>query len=194
MLPAQYYVMKPGFPFPRARLTQGQARMMRVLEFLVRVCVLALPLYLVMWLGLDLYPIQLAVASQSDWILQAMGYQVARDGAGLTANGFGFFIIPDCTGWKSMLFLFALVLAVPGVSLRKRAWGIALGLPLVWLGNLARVVGVVAAQGAWGTDAALVIHDWLFQAGLVALVLGIWTAWLMWVKGIGLPRASLRRL
>ncbi len=187
--------MKPGVSFLGARLTPRQARMMRMLEFLVRVCVLALPLYLVIWLGLDLYPLQLAVASQSAWLLQAAGYGVVQEGTGLTADGFGFFIIPDCTGWKSMLFLFALVLAVPGISLRRRAWGLALGMPLIWLGNLARVTGVVAAQGAWGTDAALVIHDWLFQAGLVALVLGIWIVWLLWVKNkLTFPTAFLHRI
>jgi exosortase/archaeosortase family protein len=183
--------MKP-FQSIRAGLTPGQKRMLRMLVFLVRLAALSLPLYLVIWLGLDLYPLQLAVASQSAWLLQATGHQVVRDGALLTVNGgFVVSIVPDCTGWKSMLFLSALIFAVPGIAMRKRLAGL-LGLPLVWLGNLTRVLAGVAAQGAWGTDAALAIHDWLFQAGLVAMVLGVWTAWLMWAEGrISIP--AIRR-
>ncbi len=166
----------------KRRLTPRQVRLWDVLEFLLRVCILSIPLYLVIWLGVDLYPLQLAAASQSAWLLQAMGYHAALDGTGLTVNGFGFFIIPDCTGWKSMTFLAALVFATPGISIRKRIAGVALGVAVVWLGNIARIAGVVVAQGAWGTDAALAIHDWLFQLGLACLVLGIWTIWLLWAK------------
>ena len=116
--------MRPIIPFWKSGLSPGQKRMLGVLEFLVRVCLLALPLYLVIWLGIDLYPLQAAVASQAAWLLQAAGYHVVRDGTGLTVGSFQFFIIPDCTGWKSMLFLFALVFAVPGISMRKRFWGL----------------------------------------------------------------------
>ena len=187
--------MKPVFPFLRARLTSRQARMLRILEFLVRVTALSLPLYLVIWLSVDLYPLQLAVASQSAWLLQAMGHHVVQEGTGLAVNeGFEFFIIPDCTGWKSMLFLFALMFAVPGISIRKRVVGLIFGLPAIWIGNLGRVTGVVAAQGAWGTDAALAVHDWLFQAGLVALVLVVWVVWLLWAKDrFTFPGAFLHR-
>jgi exosortase/archaeosortase family protein len=184
-------------PLPwRIRLTPRQARLWGILAFLLRLCLLSIPLYLVIWLGVDLWAMQVAAASQSGWLLQAMGYRVVQEGAGLTVNGFTFFIIPDCTGWKSMLFLFALVFAVPAISLRKRLAGLALGIPLIWLGNLGRVAGVVLAQGAWGTEGAMLIHDWLFQAGLVSLVLGIWLAWLLWARGrisVNIP-AFIRRV
>lgn len=174
--------MKP-FQSLGGGLTPGQRRMLRMLIFLARLVALSLPLYLVMWLGLDLYPLQLAAASQSAWLLQALGYQVLRDGTLLTINsGFVVSIVPDCTGWKSMLFLFALIFAVPGIAMKKRLWGL-LGLPLVWAGNLTRILAGVAAWDLWGVEASLLIHDWLFQAGLVALVLGIWIAWLMWAQG-----------
>jgi exosortase/archaeosortase family protein len=186
--------MKIGFPSPEGNLTPRQARMWKVLLFLARVAALSLPLYLIIWLGLDLMPLQLAAASQSAWLLGALGYQAVQEGVGITmGNGFAFFIIPDCTGWKSMLFLFALVFAVPGTALRKRLWGLAAGLPLIWLGNLLRIVGVVWAQSIWGTEAALSLHDTLYQAGLVAMVLAIWFTWLLWEKGrISLPGAFSR--
>ena len=93
-----------------------------------------------------------------------------------------------------MLFLFALIFAVPAISLRKRILGLIIGIPIIWLGNLGRVAGVVLAQGAWGREGAMLIHDWLFQAGLVTLVLGIWLAWLLWAKNRISVNAFLRRV
>ena len=168
----------------KGRLNPEQARMLRVLGFLVRLIVLSLPLYLVIGLGINLWGLQVAVASQSAWLLQAMGYQVVHEATGITINqGFQFFIIPDCTAWKSMLFLFALVFAVPGIGIRKRLIGMVVGIPVIWAANLARIIGVVLVQGAWGIETAMFIHDWIFQMGLIGLVLVIWIAWMSWTRG-----------
>ncbi len=151
----------------------------RLMEFSARLFLLALPLYIVIWLGVDLYPIQLAAVSHSSWLLSLTGSHVVVEGTSITVNSsFEFFIIPDCTGWKSMLFLFALLFAVPGASIGKRLAGLALGLPLVWAGNLMRILGVVRLQSWLGTESALFYHDTLFQLLMVGLVLGIWLAWL----------------
>ena len=167
------------------RLSPQQERMCKALQFLMRLIVLSSPLYLVMWLGVDLYTLQLAAASQSSWLLHASGYQVAQQGTGLLVNSsFEFFIIPDCTGWKSMVFLFALIFAVPKVAISRRMWGLVMGLPLIWAVNLARIYGVVLAQGVWGTETAMLIHDTVFQLGLIAIVIGIWIAWLRWPESM----------
>jgi exosortase/archaeosortase family protein len=181
-MPDNIIIMMP-FPGFRGRLSGKQARMLSIVDFLARLVILSLPLYLVIWLGLDLYPLQAAAASQSAWIMQGLGYQVVHEGAGiLMGNGFRFFIIPDCTGWKSMLFLFALVFAVPGIGIRKRLAGLLAGLPIIWLANIGRIVSVVNLQAAWGTDAAIFLHDTFFQLALVFLVMGLWSAWLLWSK------------
>ncbi len=176
--------------FPWAgRLTPGQRRLLNTLSFLLRVVVLSLPLYVLIWSGASLYPLQAAAASQSAWLLRAAGYSVIQSGTGLLVNSsFEFFIVPDCTGWKSMLFFSALVLAVPGAALKKKLKGLAAGIPLVWAGNLMRIAGVVAVQGAWGTEFAMAVHDTLFQAGLAATVLGLWAIWLFWDRMPGLMR------
>lgn len=188
--------MRRFLPDVSARLTPGQARMLRALEFLVRVTILSLPLYMVIWLGIDLHVLQSAASGQAAWILQVLGFSLTHQGTSISLeNGFRFFIIPDCTGWKSMLFLFALIFAVPLVSLRKRLAGLAVGLPLIWIGNLLRIVSVVSLQGIWGTEAALFMHDTVFQAGLIAAVLITWLAWLLWAKdSLKLPGRAWKRL
>jgi exosortase/archaeosortase family protein len=141
---------------------------------------------------------QETVAMQSAWVLESMGFSAYQQGEFITVSEkvrvpehgpgtgsrepFYFMINQDCTGWKSMLFLFALIFAVPGVMLGRRLWGLLFGLVVIWVGNIARVVGVVLAERAHGVQAAMLIHDYLWQAGLIALVLGLWLIWMAWVR------------
>ncbi|MFQ5647813.1 MAG: exosortase/archaeosortase family protein [Candidatus Aenigmatarchaeota archaeon] len=166
-------------------LTPGQQRLWKTLQFLLRLLALSVPLYLVIFLALDLSAMQLAAAGQSAALLQSLGWTVSQDGTLLTAGEFSFLINQDCTGWKSMLLLFALIFATLGISLRKRVLGLLVGIPLVWLGNLARILGTIYVQAGFGTGTALLVHDWLWQLGLVALVLAIWLAWLKFAGGFG---------
>ena len=181
------------------RIPQGlspeQTRLYRSFVFLVRLTALALPLYIIIMLGVDMHLLQLAAATHSTWFLQAMGNQVLQQGTGITmANGFEFFIIDDCTGWKAMLLLFALVFAVPGIAMRNRGLALLVGIPLVWAANLVRIAGIVQAQAAWGTQQVLQMHSTVFQAFMVAVVLALWLAWLLiQKKGIRLAPSLHRR-
>ncbi len=169
-----------GFP-KLPRLTKEQNRLWRTLQFVLRFTALSIPMYLVIWLGIDLMPMQLLVADHASGAISALGFTVARDGLILIVgadNPFIFFIGPDCTGWKSMLCFIALVFASLGVSMRKRLLGVAVGIPLIYLGNIARIIVVVGIESAYGLLAAKVFHDWLWQAGLIALVLVLWLGWL----------------
>jgi len=157
----------------------------KILSFLLRLIVLSAPVYAVIWLGLSLVPLQGTVAANSVYMLNALGIPASVNGLLITCGitpPFMFYIGPDCTGWKSMLFFFALVFASAGASMRKRALGLAAGLPLIYIGNIARIVVVVLAERVYGLQAAMLLHDWLWQAGLAALVIALWLAWLEWVS------------
>jgi len=153
-------------------------KMWELIVFLSRLIVLALPLYLVIFFAFDLYPMQVMAASQSASIMSSLGWETVLDGVMVTANGFTFMVNQDCTAWKSMLFFFALVFAFPGVASRKRLLGLAAGIPLIWIGNLARIIGTVGIEGIYGEAMAMLVHDYLWRLGLVALVLGLWLAWI----------------
>jgi len=175
------------------KLNSRQQGLLSALEFLVRLLLLSIPLYVIIGLGINLIALQVAVAGQSGYILQAMGFHVVQNGPFITSSipgggPFHFLINEDCTGWKSMLFLFALIFAVPGIAMRKRLIGLAIGLPVIWLGNLARVVGVVLAERAYGAENALLLHDYLWQMGMVALVLIIWMAWMRFARARARPK------
>lgn len=163
-------------------------RLKQTLTFLVKLLILSIPLYLVIWFSIDLYVIQIRAASELEWVLDMAGYDVVRDGASMTVSGGGqdypfmFFIDEDCTAWKSMLFLFALMVAVPSIRWNRRAVGIAVGLLGLWLGNLFRNVSVVLIERSYGVETAMMIHDWLWRAGLMAMVLVIWLIWWSWAR------------
>jgi len=159
-----------------ARLTPQQERMKDTMAFFLRLMVFAVPLYLIVFFA-DLYPLQAAVAHNSFVVLEGMGLSPSIQGAEMAVGNFHFFISKDSTGWKSMLFLGALVFAVPGVFLRKKLLGVLIGIPIIYLGNLGRVVGIVLTEQAYGFEAAMLVHDWLWRFGLIALVLVVWLVW-----------------
>ena len=70
------------------RIPQGlspeQTRLYRSFVFLVRLTALALPLYIIIMLGVDMHLLQLAAATHSTLLLQAMGHQVLQQGTGIT--------------------------------------------------------------------------------------------------------------
>jgi len=193
------------YVFGGRKLNKRQQKLWHMLGFLVRLLVLAIPLYLVIGLlsigaNAPMQAMQVTVASQSAWLLESMGFQITQDGSFIEATGpgamqpFHFFINEDCTGWKSMLFLFALMFAVPGVALRRRLWGLVFGLPAIWLVNLVRVVGVVLSERVYGVQTAMVIHDYGWQFGLIVLVLGLWLLWLRWVRSEEKKRTPWARM
>lgn len=165
---------------------EGNESLKRTLEFLVRLLVLSLPLYLVLNFGVSLESLQVAVASQANFALTGLGYHVVQEGALVLATkgteSFQFIISPDSTAWKSMLFLSSMVVAVPGVSWKRRAVGIGLGVLLTWVFNLARVVSIVLIENAYGVETAMSVHDFWWRAGLVGFALGFWVWWMRTAK------------
>jgi exosortase/archaeosortase family protein len=157
-----------------------EERMKETLVFFLRLLAFSVPLYLIMIFA-DLYPLQVLVAGHSFRIMEGLGLSPQIQGPLMRVGDFHFFISRDSTAWKSMLFLGALVFAVPSIGWKRRLAGLG-GIPVIYLGNLGRVAGIVLAERAWGMEAAMALHDWLWRIGLIALVLGIWLAWLMWAR------------
>ncbi len=181
-------------PLLRGReLNAQQKRLYDTLLFLVRLAALSLPVYAVISSGFSLYPLQVAAASQSEQVLLFMGMQVSRNGAEMNADGFRFFISEDCTGWKSMLFITALVLSVPAVAWNKKLAGILAGVPVVWLANIVRIVSVVIVQKSSGLRAAMLFHDLFWQFFLAGVVLAAWVAWFLFAARPETGRALFRK-
>jgi exosortase/archaeosortase family protein len=77
-----------------------------------------------------------------------------------------------------------LIIAVPCVEWKKRLAGILIGIPILWIGNIARIFLIVLIGINYGFEAAELVHTYLWQLGLISLVLLIWLIWLYWVGKI----------
>jgi exosortase H (IPTLxxWG-CTERM-specific) len=115
-------------------------------------------------------------------------YEVLRlfsDKARLEGRGIVFFdhfpvaIIDECTGVYEAVLLSAALLAFPA-SWGKTAIGFLLGLPLIYALNLARIV-LLLCVGRWLPGAFELMHVYFWQVTMIAMVSGLWLAWVIWV-------------
>lgn len=151
-------------------------------DFLIKFNLLAIPMYIAIFLNVEFYPLQLMLTELVYGILAAFGYEVVKDGIMLT------FVSPaavatvvmgvDCTAWKSMYALAALMLASPVANNLKKWKHILLGILAVFALNIVRVVSTILAGYHFGMDFLEIVHTLLWREGLIFAVIAIWLFWL----------------
>jgi len=147
-------------------------------KFSLKLLLLSLPFYILIPF-LDLSFLQEITLINVKFLLELMGFGVKREGFMLILNnGFNFLISADCTAWKSMVFIAALMISTPSISLRKKAFGIVGGFFILWVGNIARITLLVFVQRYYGNEVMGIIHNYLWQLGLILLVLITWISWI----------------
>lgn len=166
------------------KLSREQEKLFETLLFLVKLLIFAIPLYVVLNFQGILLPLQEVVSQNVYFVLKSIGFEVLRDGFLLRAGEIAFFISEDCTGWKSMLFLAALMFAVPRVLMKKRLLGLVFGVIVIYMGNLLRILIMVFVWEAYGYEFAMIMHGYFWQFGLISLVLIVWISWLIWVRKV----------
>ena len=90
---------------------------------------------------------------------------------------YSFYVIPECGAIEVMAIFLAAVLAFP-TGWRARAWGLGLGLPVLYVVNLLRLsclacIGALDAGGAWFAF----FHEYVWQAVYVVFVVILWMVW-----------------
>ena len=60
-------------------LNPNQQRLWLTLQFLLRLLILSIPLYLILWFG-NLIWLQMAVANQINFLLQTLGFGISQTG------------------------------------------------------------------------------------------------------------------
>lgn len=160
-----------------------QKKMWGMLVFLLRFTALAAPLHFLIWLNFDATAVQLVTARATAWLLSLFPVEFSRQGILFlvtTPSGLlGVEIVKDCVGWKAALALFGLVFAVRGVVIRQRLLALVFGLPVIFAGNVVRLATTMALPAIYGLEIFDVIHSFLWQWGLVLLILAVWAIWLV---------------
>lgn len=87
----------------------------------------------------------------------------------------------DCTGIALMTVFSALVLAYP-LAAKRKLLGLAIGLPVLVVANLIRLTAVAQLSGPLSDRAFLFVHDYLFQIGMMLVVILLWATYLAWAR------------
>ena len=164
------------------RFTPSQHRMWNTFTFLVRFCILAIPLHLIVWTGYDFSHIISVTSYFTSKLMLLLGtdffridntFFISAETGTLAAD-----IVKDCSGWKSFLALFSLIIATRHAGAKARFIGIAAGIPIIFIGNVIRLATTFHLTNLYGLGIFEVIHNMLWQGGLIFLVIGAWWIWL----------------
>jgi len=163
-------------------------KLVEVILFLVKFNLLAIPMYILIYLIFSFQPLQNLVAYLSYKLLQIIGAEAwLNQSSVILTEGFKIAIIEismDCTGWKSAYALFALAIATPLIELRKKIKFLLVSLPTLFLLNILRIAVTAYLSLRLDPQYFAIFHDFLWQWGLIAAVLGMWAIWLKYEKRI----------
>ncbi|MBU4301049.1 MAG: archaeosortase/exosortase family protein [Nanoarchaeota archaeon] len=162
--------------------TPFQKKLLNIFIFLTAFTALSLPLHFLLWVNFDATPMQVIVASSVKKLLEASGIAVSQSGLFLsmiTKTGpLTVQIIKDCVGWKSVLALFGLIFATPKIEMNKRIYGLIAGTPIILAGNILRIYATIYVTVYGGLEYWEITHTYLWQEGLIVLVIATWYIWL----------------
>ncbi|TAL46832.1 exosortase/archaeosortase family protein [archaeon] len=144
--------------------------------FMVKFNILALPMYIIIISGFSYEPFRVMIASLANLVLNGMGYATTQYGPWIGSSIASIDVSWDSTGWKSMYALVALVLATPVKSSKLNF--LAIGLPAVFLLNIARIVTTIGVTLSFGIQYFDILHLLLWREGLITAVVAIWGLWL----------------
>jgi len=153
-----------------------------LLEFLIKLNVIAIPMYLILFSGANFYPLQTLTTDISYTVFRTLGYSVQKDWVTLAFDSENIaadiMIDMDCTAWKSMYALAALILASPVKNDRKKLKHIGLGVAALFMLNITRIVSTVVFANTFGLQYMEIVHTVLWREGMIFAVVLIWYAWL----------------
>lgn len=150
----------------------------RALWFVLKLNLLALPLYLAVYFGLESTEFRDVWAAGLSQSLGSLGYETSLDGHNIgVKSGNSLYQIDlswDSTGWKSLYAMFALVFASGVGSLRQKLAFLAFALPAIAFFNLLRLVTTSLVYVNYGLPGFDLVHGLLWSAMMVALVVCVW--------------------
>ena len=164
----------------KTRLSATDAKLLRILKFIIKFNLFAIPLYIILYEGWTLPWLQQAIANITTAILGALGYNPTANGLYISIpirNGdWAAFISWDCTGWKSLLAFFALVMATD-YPMKRKLLGLLL-LPVIFAVNLLRIVFMFFYVRTFDLANYQTVHTIIWSWGLILTIIALWLIWL----------------
>ena len=152
-----------------------------ILKFLILLNVLMIPFYLISHSKLEIDCWTKFVAFLTDKCLRFLKIDVERNGNILNINtGTSLWVIEiswDSSGWKSLCFCSALIIATPLVSLKRKIKGLIIILPLLFFLNYFRILSTILLGINYGKQTFDFLHLFLWRALNIIVVPLIWFLW-----------------
>lgn len=150
-------------------------------DFLIKFNLLAIPMYIIILSGFEFVHAQSIIAEISYRVIDALGYSISKIGITLSLtlpSSIATVVIgSDCTAWKSMYMLAALMIASPVANNRKKLKHILIGISAIFLINIIRIVTTMLSGYWFGFQSLEIVHTALWQQGMILAVVGIWFIW-----------------
>src|SRR3989344_8514124 len=163
-------------------LAHPDAKFIRLLKFFIKFNLFAIQLYVILYEGWTLPALQRAVADFTMYALTALGLDPSINDLVISIpvrNGDWAAVINwDCTGWKSMLAFFALIMATDYPNKRKML-GLLL-LPVIFAVNLARIIFMFLWVHWFDLANYQLVHSVVWSWGLILTILTLWLIWMKW--------------
>jgi archaeosortase B (VPXXXP-CTERM-specific) len=124
----------------------------------------------------SMVPMMQATAHIVGFVLSIFTNNVSYNGAHCIMQGFAVEIIDECTGLLEMVIFLAAVLSF-GTTIRKKALGLLMGIPAIYLFNVLRII-VLVLVGAYWPGAFDFMHTYFWQVTLILMIGSVWVGWL----------------
>ena len=161
-------------------MNRSDKRLFNVFKFLVKFNLFAIPLYIILVLGWHFAELQQLTANITYGILNWAGASPSIDGYLISIpikNGTWAALINwDCTGWKSILAFFALVMATD-LPMRRKMYGLLL-VPLIYVINIFRIFFMFFYVRTFDLAHYEIVHAIVWSWGLILVILVLWIFWL----------------
>lgn len=163
------------------KVLERRKLLLAMLWFLVKLNLLAIPLYILLAINFSFPEFQSFLASILGNALNILGYPTVVEDYYIGMS-FGFTIATfeinmDCTAWKSMYLLAALAIATPAKKDEKIKF-LLISLPLLFALNFARILTTIVLAFQYGFEYLAIVHTFLWREGLIFAVVGFWYIWL----------------
>ena len=122
------------------------------------------------------YGMMTVTADIECWILSLFADKVVCNENLVSFKGFPVKIIVECTGIYEVLIFGAAVLAFPTLW-SKRAIGLLLGFPLLYLFNVVRIIVLILVGKYWHSIFDF-MHIYFWQATLILMITSVWMLWI----------------
>ncbi len=166
----------------KIKLSATQEKLYKVLKFLVIFNLLAIPLHIILYFDINLYPLASLEQKQASFILNLFGVSHTLQEVtylhgnlpAISVKNKVLAIGEPCTAMRSILAFIALVFASPR-KLKDKGKAM-IYIPVIYAANIGRIVTLAFVSLTYPSLFEF-IHIFLWREGLVALIILLWVYW-----------------